>query len=105
VAYVDDTVPFAGKPSPEFKTQLTGVVERLHRGASARGEIKVTKSKLRVDGVEAGTESDLRHFLESAVLQAGANLADEDEDDDRPANDERSEDDQRMIDAFRAFSD
>jgi hypothetical protein len=71
------------------------VIERLHRGASAWGEIKVTKSKLRVAGVAAGTESDLRHFLESAVLQAGANLADED----------RSEDDQRMTDAFRAFSD
>ena len=97
------TVPLAGKPSSEFKTQLADVIERLHRGGSAWGEVKVTKSRLRVDAVADGAEGDLRHFLESAVLQANANLA-ADEDDDAAAGDERSEADERMTDAFRGFA-
>ena len=99
------TVPFTGKPSSDFKAQLAGVVERLRRGGGW-GEIKVGKSKLRVADVEDGAEGDLRHFLESAVLQANANLAADDDDDDGPASDgERSEADDRMTDTFRAFAD
>ena len=94
------TVPLAGKPSSEFKTQLQDIMERLHQG-SGWGDVKVKKSGLRVDDVADGAEGDLRHFLESAVLQANANVAAEDEE---TPGDERSEEDQRRTDAFRAFS-
>jgi hypothetical protein len=96
------TVPLAGKPSSEFKTQLQDVIGRLHHG-SGWGDVKVKKSGLRVDDVADGAEGDLRHYLESAVLQANANVAAEDADEETPG-DERSEDDQRRTDAFRAFS-
>jgi hypothetical protein len=100
------TVPLAGKPPEGFKERLRHVVERLDRGGSGWGDVKVGKAKLRVEGVEAGAESDLRHFLEAAVLQARADVAaDEEDDDDAGAGDARSEPDQAMTDAFRGFGD
>ena len=99
------TVPYDGKPSADFKAQLTDIIERLRRGGGW-GDIEVGKSQLRVADVRDGAEGDLRHFLESAVQQANANLAAGDEDDDEPASGgERSEADDRMTERFRGFAD
>jgi hypothetical protein len=98
------TVPFTGAPTPDFKDQLSDVIRRLGRGGGW-GEVKVTKSKLRVAAVEEGAEPDLRHFLESAVQQANANLATDEEDgDEAAAEGERSEADEGMTATFRAFA-
>ena len=105
-ASVDDgrlTVPLAGEPPDGFKARLAHVVERLDRGGSGWGEIKVGKAKLRVDAVVAGSERDLRHFLEAAVLQASADAEDND-DEETGSGDKRSEEDQAQTDAFRAFA-
>ena len=105
-ASVDDgrlTVPLAGEPPDGFKERLTHVVERLDRGGSGWGDIKVGKAKLRVDAVAAGSERDLRHFLEAALLQASADAEDED-DEETGSGDERSEEDRALTDAFRAFA-
>jgi hypothetical protein len=99
------TVPFAGAPPQGFKTALTQVVERLDRGSSGWGAVKAGKAKVRVEDVEAGAEGDLRHFLEAAVLQASADVReDEDDDDGADAGDERSDADQTMTDVFRGFA-
>jgi hypothetical protein len=108
-ASVDDgrlTVPLLGEPSAAWRDRLKHVIERLQRGGSGWGEIKVTKSALRVDAVRAGAEADLRHFLESGVLQANSDLRAEEEGEaeDAESADGRSESDQEMTDAFRAFS-
>jgi hypothetical protein len=98
------TVPFTGAPTSDFKGQVADVIRRLGHGAGW-GEIKVSKSKLRVAAVQEGAEPDLRHFLESAVLQANANLGvDEDDEDEPAADDERSERDETMTATFRAFA-
>jgi hypothetical protein len=99
------TVPYAGKPPAEFKTALARVIERLDRGGGGWGAIKAGKAGLRVDDVSAGSESDLRHFLEAAVLQANADVRDDaDDDDGTDASGERSEADEAMTDAFRGFA-
>jgi hypothetical protein len=101
-AEVDDgrlTVPVTGKASKKWADAVTRVLDRLQRG-ERWGEIKVTKKQLRVDAVEPGTEAELRHLLESAVLQANSEF-----DDDAELEDERSDTDQQMTDAFRAFGD
>jgi hypothetical protein len=107
-ASVDDgrlTVPLSGKPPKGFKQRLARVIERLERGGSGWGEIKVGKAKLRVDDIAAGAESDLRHFLEAAMQQANADVRADDEDDDADTpGDERSDADQAMTDAFRGFA-
>jgi len=95
------TVAFTGTPSSDFKTQVADVIRRLDHGGGW-GEIKVGKSKLRVAGVQEGAEPDLRHFLESAVLQANANLA---TGEDEPTSEgERSGADEGMTATFRAFA-
>jgi hypothetical protein len=102
-AEVDDgrlTVPLTGKPPKKWAEAVTRVIDRLQRGNERWGAITVTRKQVRVDAVEAGTEADLRHLLESAVLQANSEFDDGDEPDD-----ERSEADQQMTDAFRAFGD
>lgn len=106
-ASVDDgtlKVRYTRKPPGEWIERIEGVVGRLSRGGSAWGEIKVSKKHVRVAAVTAGSEADLRHLLDSAALQAGAATVLSDEDDDEPAA-KRSEADQRMTDAFRAFAD
>jgi hypothetical protein len=105
-ASVDDgrlTVLLDGEPSKEWVKRVEGVLERLHTGGKGWGEIKVSKKKLTVDDLGDGSESELRHLLESAVLQANADLA-ADEDDEGGKDDERSEADQQKTDAFRAFA-
>jgi hypothetical protein len=96
-------VPLEGKPSKEWVERVEGVLERLHSGGKGWSEIKVSKKKVTVDDVADGSESELRHLLESAVLQANADLA-ADEDDEGGKDDERSEADQQKTDAFRAFA-
>jgi hypothetical protein len=108
-ATVDDgtlTVEFDGKPSKDWTARVEGVLERLHShgGGSGWGAIKVTKKKVTVDDVADGSESELRHLLESAVLQANADLAADDDEDDDGKGDDRSEADQQKTDAFRAFA-
>jgi hypothetical protein len=56
------------------------VIERRYRGGSGWGAIKVGKARLRVDDV------DLRHLLESAVLQANADVRDDTEETMTPAS-------------------
>jgi hypothetical protein len=53
--------------------------------------------------VQPGAEADLRHLLASAFLQANAGTDDDESTDDAPTS-SRSESDQALTDAFRAFS-
>jgi hypothetical protein len=97
------TVEIAGDPGREWSTRLRELAERLDRPGSDWGEIAVKTSRLRVKDVAEGAEADLRHLLESAVLQANAEFA-PDEDDDEDGDDEGSEQDRAMTAAFRAFA-
>jgi hypothetical protein len=102
-ASVDDTtltVPVAGEVPTGWTKRVTRVVERLERPGSGWGAVKVTKKQLRVDAVRTGSEDDLHHFLESAVLQANTDLRE-----DEGSDDARSAEDQAMTDTFRAFAD
>jgi hypothetical protein len=97
------TVPFGGEPPKKWTDRLEQVLERLHRPGQGWGEVDVGRKKLRVEEVTPGSESELRHLLESAVLQAGADVpveASEGGD-----SDQRSEADQQMTETFRAFAD
>jgi hypothetical protein len=95
------TVEIAGEPGREWSARLRELAERLDRPGSAWGEIAVKTSRLRVTDVAEGAEADLHHLLESAVLQANAEFAPDDDDD---GDDEGSEQDRAMTAAFRAFA-
>ena len=97
------TVPFTGKADADWAERVERVLGRLDGGGSRWGAIEVGKKKLKVDAVSPGSERDLRHLLESALLQANADLPDEagEESDD----DGLSDADREMTEAFRAFAD
>jgi hypothetical protein len=80
---------------------LGDVVSRLQRDGHPWGEVEVGKRRLHVSDVTPGAEAELRHFLESAVLQANADagLAADEPDGDEPATT-----DDEMTAAFRAFA-
>jgi hypothetical protein len=98
----DLTVALAGEANAEWAERVQAIVERLDRPSSAWGATKVTKAKVKVEAVSAGAEEDLRLLLDSAVQQANADFAPEDEGD---GNDGPSGADAGMTEAFRAFAD
>ena len=103
-ASVDDgrlSVPVIGDVPAGLTKRVLHVAERLSRPSNAWGAIKATKKQLEVAEVTPGAETDLHHFLESAVMQANADLR-EDQDEDA-TDDARSESDQQMTDAFRSM--
>jgi hypothetical protein len=95
-------VEITGEPGGEWSARVRELAERLDRPGSDWGEIAVKKSKLRVKDVAEGAEGDLRHLLESAVLQANAEFAPDDVED--GDDDDGSEQDRAMTAAFRAFA-
>ena len=99
----DLTVALAGDANAEWAQRVEAVVERLDRGASGWGAVKVTKARVQVEAVAAGTEEELRHLLDSAVQQANADFAEPEESD--GSDDELSEADRASTEAFRSFAD
>jgi hypothetical protein len=96
------TVAIAGEPSKEWAERIEAIIERLQPSGSSWA-VKASAEAIEVKGVEPGSESEVRHLLEGAVLQANADFApDEDEEvDDAGASGE----DAAMTEAFRAFAD
>ena len=93
------TVAFTEKPAKDWVERLERVVKRLHRPSTGWQSIEVKKTKLTVDAVAPGSEADLRHFLDSALLQANAEPEGDDD-----AADDRSEQDQALTRTFRGFA-
>jgi hypothetical protein len=84
---------------------LAGVIERLGREGHPWGDVEVGKKKLQVAGVSPGDEAQLRHFLESAVLQANADAGLTADEEDEDAGEHVDSADAEMTAAFRAFAD
>jgi hypothetical protein len=85
--------------------KFESVLSQLGGHGRGWGDVSLGKRKLHVEEVDPGAEEDLRHFLESAVLQANAAVglepgSGEDDDDD----DEPSGPDEEMTATFRSFA-
>jgi hypothetical protein len=90
-------------PRPKgWSDRFEAVMAQLANRGHDWGEVSLGKHKLHVDGVKPGGEEDVRHFLESAVLQANAAVgATPGDDGDGAATGEDAE----MAARFRAFVD
>ena len=108
------TVSLSEKPTREWGGSFEAVEKLLNQGHWEK--VKLKKDEVHVKGIEPGTEEKLRHFLESIVLQANADLepdedseddSDSDEHDDDDESDDATEDradaDEDMTERFRAF--
>src|SRR4051794_36513234 len=78
-----------GESAPKHWVEtVNDVAERLDRSGHSWGAVKATGKKLEVADGQPGAEQSLRHFLESALLQANSGLeADDEEDADDDAED------------------
>src|SRR3954467_14140367 len=103
------TVAVSGDAPDDWTEYVGGVLDRLDRGTSAWGEIEVEDDQFEVDSIRRGSESDLRHLLESAVLQGNAHFdlsddEDEDREDDEDEDDDDADQDREMTETFRSFA-
>jgi hypothetical protein len=68
------TVRLTGKAGRGWAMHFNGVLGLLEQNASRWGEITVRKDTIEVADVQEGSEGDLRHLLESALLQVNADF-------------------------------
>jgi hypothetical protein len=100
------TVGIAGDVPKGWVSRLKALLERLGQtGSESWGPVKVAKGRITVEDLQDGAEPDLRHLLESAILQANADVTPHDDGDGASGQEspERARDG-RMTAAFRAFA-
>jgi hypothetical protein len=96
-------VQLIGASSKSWKARFENVLALLDTPHSGWGEVSLTKKAIQVSGVQHGREAELRHFLESAVLQANTDTAP----DAPPTHEEENEEldaDEQMAQTFRSFA-
>jgi hypothetical protein len=98
------TVELSGASSKAWKARFERVLALLDSAHSSWGRIRVSKDRIKVDDVQLGSESDLRHFLESLVLQANAESQVAGRAPDSIDAREEPGPDERMTRTFRSFA-
>jgi hypothetical protein len=81
------------------------VLALLGKGSDGWGEINVNKKAIEVANVRQGSEGDLRHLLESVLLQVNADLqGDHAQADEQGGQDPVQQADDAMAETFRGFA-
>ncbi len=89
-------LPLTGQASKHWAKEAASILERL----DPTWPIEVKSKSIVVEAVARGQEGDVRHMIESVVLEANARLVAEDSDRDDARPDAT---DEEMTSAFRAF--
>ena len=103
------TVELTGTSSKAWKQRFQSVLALLETPHRRWGEVRLNKSGIQVAEVQQGTETELRHFLESIVLQVNSELP-QPEEVQQDAEQEthvgqKAQAERQMTAAFRAFAD
>ncbi len=99
------TVRLTGKAGRGWAMHFNGVLGLLEQNAARWGEITVRKDTIEVADVQEGSEGDLRHLLESALLQVNADFEpNPDRDAPEAAHDPERAIEEGMSDTFRGFA-
>jgi hypothetical protein len=98
------TVALRGELPRGWRKRFAGVVGLLDPDSGRWGDVALRKGKIVVAGVREGAEADLRHLLESALMQVNSDLNSGHEDDDADEDDPVGEAETRMSDRFRGFA-
>ncbi len=103
------TVELTGSSSKAWKQHFLSVLALLETPHSRWGEVRINRKGMQVSEVQQGTETELRHFLESIVLQVNSELPQPEEStqsvEEETHVDEAAHVDRQMTAAFRAFAD
>jgi hypothetical protein len=99
------TVPLSGSTSKAWSQDFEGVLRLLDQGHGGWGKVSLAKKAIEVADLQPGSESQLRHFLESVVVQVNTELApaeEQSEEDPTPTDSQQA--DREMTEALRAFA-
>jgi hypothetical protein len=102
------TAPLSGSASKAWREHFNGVLRLLEHSNGAWGEVKLAKKAIEVSDLHAGSEPDLRHFLESVLVQVNSELSPgerEEPQEDAGAVDPRQQTDREMTETVRSFAD
>jgi hypothetical protein len=103
------TVELTGANSKAWKQRFESVLALLETPHRRWGEVHLNRKAIQVADVQPGTETELRHFLESIVLQVNSELPEPEEPEQDAEHqthvDEAAQADRQMTAAFRAFAD
>jgi hypothetical protein len=99
-------VELAGDRPKGWKSSFDRTVKLLNN--SRWGSVTLKAGKVRVEGVDEGTEESLHHFLESVMQEVNAALVDDDQGADAeepgaPDDDGADSADDRMTERFRGL--
>jgi hypothetical protein len=98
-------VEVAGAMPKGWAKRVSEVLARLTPESETRwGAVKVAKRQITVRDLGEGSEADLRHELESALLQANADLGAIETGQAATEATPAEQRDERMSEAFRAFA-
>jgi hypothetical protein len=99
------TIGLSDKPPKAWSQRLEAVLTLLKRDSSPWGEIAIGKHGISVKEAPEGAEDELRHFLESLVLQVNSDLAATAQDESVEGEEQTEQSrDEKMTETFRAFS-
>jgi hypothetical protein len=99
------TLPLTGGASKQWSERFDGVLALLAQGGARWGEVSLTKKAIKVADLQEGAEDDLRHFLESVVVQVNSAFARERDDDGRAElEDPQAARDRQAADKLRSFA-
>lgn len=100
------TVKLTGASSKAWKARFESVLAMLGTAHNSWGAVRLTKHAIKVAGLQRGRESELRHFLESVVMQTNSDTEPKALAPEEGVEDDREPDaDEQMARAFRAFAD
>jgi hypothetical protein len=71
------TLELSGKNSKAWRERFDTVLRLLGASGGGWGEVKLAKGSIRVKSLQPQVEGDLRHFLESLVVQVNSELPQE----------------------------
>jgi hypothetical protein len=102
------TVELTGRIGKGWARAFQSVLVLLEPGQDQWGEVTLTKRRIHVAAIRRGSEPELRHFLESVVLQANSAFdpdALSHEPEGRESSDGQALADREMTMTFRSFAD
>lgn len=98
------TIELTGSSSKSWNAHFENVLALLDTPHSSWGEIHLTKKAIEVTDPRQGGESELRHFLESILLQVNSDTEPDAPQPDGEDDDPEPDIDEQMTATFRGFA-
>ncbi len=102
------TVPLSGSASKSWSERFGAVLRLLDRSKQTWDGVSLDKKAVEVSGLQPGSEGDVRHFLESIVVEVNSELTPAENREQARVEDSidpQEQADREMTESVRAFAD